>query len=449
MSLSHVSNCGIGTCFDPDVEQLHVDGNKSLVYSMINFTLLDEDTTFRTEGRVGYLFNDEVVSAKTSRLTTDPRFTKFPTQDDIPNITLAETNAYTHEFKVKGPEDKVYNGGITVVITCTNAGGVSPCALSEARLERKKPAEPNAQGEDWEVVNSYFNQSPIYVQAGQALHANLPTPGRYRVRIVGDQTQGIFRADIDFTKEKAWPDPGQIGYRATNMNFWKDLEPFAKPGISKLTPADLRGDAWKKRFDTIVVTNKVYPKLAKRLRKWVRRYDANLVLTDEALKMLGPMGLTDPKGFDSLKAYAGYVNFATKKLEVTYDDPLAARINQPGAAEGQSGNEVHRRQTYEPVPLGIAIQDAQGNDANNSPVWFVTADAWKKTKGRQRAVATSGNTGNISFGEIKYHGGRIRIMGALLPMPTDAFDHPFGLGDYSLTYSGYQMLQNALTWVAK
>jgi hypothetical protein len=99
------------------------------------------------------------------------------------------------------------------------------------------------------------------------------------------------------------------------------------------------------------------------------------------------------------------------------------------------------------VPLGIAIQDANGDDAFNSPVWHVEKASWQKAKGRQRAVGTTGNTNQISYGEIKYRGGRIRIIGGLLPMPSEKFDHPFGLASYGLTYSGYQMLQNCLTWL--
>ncbi|MDQ3645435.1 MAG: hypothetical protein M3345_00705, partial [Actinomycetota bacterium] len=182
MSLSHVANCGIGTCFDPDVEQLHVDGNKSLVYSMINYTLLPESTRFATGGKVGYVRNRGTVHRASDPLAAPPRFTKLPPQKDIASFSLDPSNSYTFPFDVKGPGAGVYNGGIAVEITCANAQGVGPCALSEARLERKKPAEPTAQGEEWETVNSYFNQSPIYVQAGQALHANLPIPGRYRVR---------------------------------------------------------------------------------------------------------------------------------------------------------------------------------------------------------------------------------------------------------------------------
>ncbi len=453
MSLSHLSNCGIGSCFDPDVEQLHVDGNKSLIYSMLNFSLKPENNTFRTKGRVGYVFNRGVVSEPTDRFVAPPKFTKLPPQKDISgscpadDTCLRPDNDYTYEFKVKGPKQGVYNGGLAVTLTCANLQGVGPCAASEARLERKNPEEESTQGEgEWETVNSYFNQSEIYVQAGQALHANLPLPGQYRVRIVDADAAGFFDTDIDFTKEKGWPDPGQIGYRATNMEFWKDLQPFARPGLDKVTPNELRTtNSWKRRFDTIVLTNKVYKDLAIPLRRWVAKFDGNLVLLDSALRMLQPMGMTK-RGADAANYYLGYVNFATAGREVTYKDPLARKIDQPGAAEGQSGGENRRRQTYEAVPIGYSIQSADGNDGNNSPVWFVDQKVWKQARGKQRAIGTTGSLQQVSYGEIRYHGGRIRILGALLPMPTDKFDNPFGVGDYAITYSGYQLLKNMLQW---
>ncbi len=257
----------------------------------------------------------------------------------------------------------------------------------------------------------------------------------------------MFDATVDFTKEKGWPDPGQIGYRATNMNFWTDLKPFAKPGLVKLTPRQIaRTNSWRK-LDTIVITNKVYPKLARKLRRWVARTDGNLVLTDRAVKMLRSMRIVGKGAIGVEKHYAGYVNFATKRREETYADPLARKINQPGAAEGQSGGETRRRQTYEPVPIGMAIQTPDDRDAFNAPVWHVRQDLWKKARGgKQRAVGTTGDKTKVSFGEVSFRGGRVRIIGGLLPMPVDDFDHPFGLADYGLTYSGYQMLQNALTW---
>lgn len=444
MSLSHIGNCGTGTCWVPDVEQLHVDGNKSLIYAMINYSLKPENRKFKTKGRVGYLHNRGVIKAKSKRLSGSPAFTKFPPQQDIPGVQLTQANSFTQEFDVKGPDERVYNGGIAVTLTCANAQGVGQCALDEARLERKVPETEDPDG--WETVNTYFNQSPLYVQAGQALHTNLPTPGRWRVIIQGANAVDVFTGDIDFTKEKAWPDPGQIGYRVTSMKFWKMLKKYTRPKLGKLTQGKIKATKkWKRRYDTVVITNRVYKGIARKLKKWVKR-GGNLVLTDKAIKMLARMKIVKGKGSVNVqKFYAGYINFATAEKEVTYDDPLAKKINLPGAAEGQGGDEVHRRQTYEPVPLGIAIQSPDGDDANNSPVWAVSSTAWNKIK-KARAVGTSGSTDRVTYGEIKLGKGRIRIIGALLPNPTAKFDHPYGLANYALTYAGYQVLKNSLTW---
>ncbi|MPZ69191.1 MAG: hypothetical protein GEU71_06630 [Actinobacteria bacterium] len=445
MSLSHLSNCDIGSCFAPDVEQLHVDGNKSLIYSMINYSLKPEKSTFKTSGKVGYIFNKGALKKKTKSDAPPPEFTKLPPQEDIAGGTLDPSNSYTQEFEVLGPKDGVYNGGIEVTITCANLQGIGPCAVDEAVLERQDPEEDLVQGEEWEVVNTYFNQSPAYVQAGQALHANYPAPGTYRVRINGQAVSGAFTTNIDFTTEKGWEDPGQIGYRATNMKFWKMMKRFMEPGLGRVTPKQIRdSNGWKKKYDSIVVTNKVYKNLAGPLREWVATSDGNLVLTDAALGMLQPMGVVDAPATED-KHYAGYVNFATEAAESTYDDPLAFKINAPGAAEGQEGSEVRRRQTYEPVPLGMAIQTPDGADAFNAPTWTIPAEAFDAAKGSSRQVGTTGDFTKVSFGEIGYQGGTIRIIGALLPMPTDEFDHPFGLASYALTYSGYQILKNVLT----
>ena len=240
------------------------------------------------------------------------------------------------------------------------------------------------------------------------------------------------------------------------MKFWKDLKPFVKPGLERVTPKQLATTSgWKTRFDTIVITDKVYGKLATKLRKWVARYDGNLVLTDSALQMLTKMKMIDGKASPQTH-YLGYVNFATAGRAVTYKDPLAKRINLPGAAEGgapgpgdtppSEGDEIHRRQTYEAVPIGYSIQDASGDDANNSPVWTIPQTVFKKARGKQRAVGTTGEQSLVSYGEIRYHGGRIRFIGAVLPMPTAKYDNPFGVGNYGVTYAGYQMLKNLLFW---
>jgi hypothetical protein len=68
-------------------------------------------------------------------------------------------------------------------------------------------------------------------------------------------------------------------------------------------------------------------------------------------------------------------------------------------------------------------------------------------------VATSADSGardaaavnsRVTIGELKLGSGRIRIAGALLPQPTERYDHEFGLEPYATTYTGYVMARNLL-----
>lgn len=50
----------------------------------------------------------------------------------------------------------------------------------------------------------------------------------------------------------------------------------------------------------------------------------------------------------------------------------------------------------------------------------------------------------MTLGEIKLGQGQLRIAGALLPQPTEEFDHPLGLEPYATTYTGYIVMCNLL-----
>jgi hypothetical protein len=174
------------------------------------------------------------------------------------------------------------------------------------------------------------------------------------------------------------------------------------------------------------------------LRGFVER-GGNLVLTDGAIRNLAYMGVVPRSAISTFSVYAGYVGFTSDGNTDTYDDPLAANVNQPGAAEGDG----HRHQTYEPVPIGYAIQNEDGADFNSSPVWAVDQTTWENAGGRTAGTTTPDQ---VTLGELKLGRGTIRIIGALLPMPTEQYYHPFGLANYALTYTGYQVLQNTLQW---
>ena len=176
-----------------------------------------------------------------------------------------------------------------------------------------------------------------------------------------------------------------------------------------------------------------------KLRDWVSG-GGNLVLTDGALRNLAYMGVVGRGFVNDFAVYAGYVGFTRDGSTETYADPLAQNVNQPGAAEGPG----FRHQTYEPVPIGYAIQpEDDDTQLSSAPVWAVDQIEWERIGGRTVGTTTADET---TLGELSLGQGVVRVVGALLPMPTDRAYHPFGLANYALTYSGYQVLQNALRW---
>jgi hypothetical protein len=110
-----------------------------------------------------------------------------------------------------------------------------------------------------------------------------------------------------------------------------------------------------------------------------------------------------------------------------------------------------RRQTYEPVPVGYAIQNAGGADASQARQYDVDRTKFEEAGGR--VAATSADAGardaaavytRVTLGELPVGQGTIRIAGGLLPQPTTEFDHPLGLSPHGLTYTGYIVVCNLL-----
>jgi len=177
----------------------------------------------------------------------------------------------------------------------------------------------------------------------------------------------------------------------------------------------------------VVMTGDAYlgsPRLLRALEAYVRR-GGRLVLTDGALRAMGAMGVVKPSAVAVEKVYAGYFDIADRS------SPLVR------------GARPLSRQTYEPVPVGYKIDNTFSSSLStvHSPMWTVDRSAWEAASGR-----TAGTTGNgrTSLGEIRLGRGRIRILGGVLPNPTGAFAHPFGVADYSVTYWGYRVLANML-----
>jgi hypothetical protein len=181
------------------------------------------------------------------------------------------------------------------------------------------------------------------------------------------------------------------------------------------------------------------------LAKWVRN-GGNLVLTDGALRALPELTAVQATAISRQTVYAGQSAFSDGSNDTT-KDPLARDVVQPGARF----NTGMRRQTYEPTPLGFAIQNTDGADGSYARQYDVDAATWKKAGGRYVAGSAdagardaAANYDRVTIGELRLGAGHIRIAGGLLPQPTERYDHQFGLEPYATTYTGYVIAKNLL-----
>lgn len=179
----------------------------------------------------------------------------------------------------------------------------------------------------------------------------------------------------------------------------------------------------------------------------------NLVLTDGGLRALAGVAGINPRKIGRTTVYAGQVAFEKADGQPTNTDPLATApltLNQRGARF----NSGMRKQTYEPTPIGFAISttDKAGDDDSNAVQWDIDRKAFEAVPD-SRLVGTSVNSGardastvhdRVSFGEVKLGSGQVRFIGALVPQPTEKFDHEFGLEPHAVTVAGYILFRNML-----
>ena len=239
------------------------------------------------------------------------------------------------------------------------------------------------------------------------------------------------------------PDPSPGTYVVRMINFaapdptWTLKVEFTAPPPAGDAPASAFTGAEKDQW------------LAK-LRDFVQG-GGNLVLTDGALKALPdivPDGKIPGSKVQRQRVYVGQSAFAFNATgPATTTDVLLRDTSPPGARN----NTGFRRQMFEPTPLGFAIQTKEGGDASFARQYAVDKETWEKAGGR--SIAASSDAGardagpvfdQVTIGELKLGSGQIRIAGALLPQPSQEYDHEWGLEPYAVTYTGYTVARNLL-----
>lgn len=220
----------------------------------------------------------------------------------------------------------------------------------------------------------------------------------------------------------------QQPYDVSRMQFFEDLNAYAdRPLTAVNVPDVLAGAVDLAAFDTVVLNEDPMPE-GSDADEWFDLLDefvsdgGNLVLTDGALRALRELGVV--AGED---VFVGHHYVGSVEEFVDRSHPLNADLR--GVAS----------QTFDTVPIGYTF----GGELNSAPNWKVNRTSWEAAGGVTTGVHGEGET---IYGEVAHGQGRIRILGALLPNPSEEGYHPFGLLNYAVTYTGYTLLQNMLDW---
>jgi Zinc carboxypeptidase len=498
MAFSHLDR---NIVFEPHGEQLHVDGNKALIYAQVASMLNPPEQSYDAPGLKGYVGNARKTRLQENLQPAPPEGTvaqaKINNASGTPSsnprgvIFPLTVKAGPQPATPTGPDagKNIYNGGMRVDITKLNAQGISDgnaqTALKvQCRFCDDHPGAP-AQGE-WVTVAEDFNQAETYAQGGLTVAVNRPQTMSEGGKVV--EWRALLEStiptlidagavmDVEFFQgpatdsrdSRGFNPPQLAGYDVANTDLFQDLnQNIRDPNqrFRRIDPAAIAEGRQNLDSYTSIVLADMAPgrdAFLDKLQGWVRD-GGNLVLTDSAARMLPEfVDLAADKIVDR-KIYVPQMSFqlatgAARPQDIKH--PLATRPYDIRVQGARFGGGL-RRQTFEPTPLGFAIQVVEGNnvggDFAGSPTWDVEREAFEANAGAKTvATAAFGAHRNPTvrlertiLGESVVGRGRVRFLGALLPQPSTDWDHDFGVEPYSLTYTGHLLLRNALEWPAR
>jgi Zinc carboxypeptidase len=358
MSFSHIDK---NIAFDPHTEQLHVDGNKALIYAHLAQMLSPPPkSAFEAGGRKGYVPNLRAKHGASAGQPQAPAGSVPQGDIDSGPIPAAQSD---FPFTVQRGEvggKNIFSGGMRVEVTDTNIGGIGSGQVTlKVQCQHCDQHRGVKDDNEWVTVAEDYNQSFLYAQSGVVATVNNPQPFQsdgkpvpWRVLVGGPTATFVVR--IHFTSGRASEDgntggdapPEQRAYNVANTDFFKDLNPFI-PGKSQ----DLRT---------------IDPRKVIAGRQSLSGFDT-IALADDALPgYVGPLGGVAERGGPPTK-----------------DFTFSNTVSVPGGGQGGPGSTDEKEFTIAPQDgnsqATIKVSWADGNNDWDLSVYAVDS-AGKRTR---------------------------------------------------------------------
>ena len=274
MSFSHLDR---NIAFEPHGEQLHVAGNKAIIYSHIADVLRPPGTSYSVPVKSGYVPNVRLTRERQQLQPGAPAGTS-PQEDidDAAATTVTPGSGATFELPPVEQDADTWNGGMRIDVRTSNVQGIgSGIATLEVQCKFCDDHVGVEANEDWITIAEDFNQGIGYAQAGLTAAVNHPDSktGDKQVlwRAVVSAEGGAPRFSVDFTSDPATTDgategddpPFLAGYDVANTDFFRDLNEDAKAEDDEFEAIDpakvIAGEQSLDSFKTIVLADEALP----------------------------------------------------------------------------------------------------------------------------------------------------------------------------------------------
>lgn len=267
-----------------------------------------------------------------------------------------------------------------------------------------------------------------------------PEPGEWQVETQAPTGRVV---EIRTTKLEAVqqdsPDPEDVlgyeqrDYEVTPLAVFEQFEAAESVTIEEVRNGVLVDG--EPVYDNLVVSHQdgVDPGYLDALREYVQR-GGNLVLTDAGLGLATELDVPALETVTDVRdTETRFANYGFTPDERTQSHPLFADTKQfePSTEDGRT---ILQTEAWQHTVMGYAPGEV--------PAHAVRGDGL--TESIDPATETAAETVRLGTAPTIQDRIGVHFLGSLLPPASQRNLHPFGVGDYSLTFFGYQVLCNAL-----